>query len=189
MFGITLSTDSAAQPFWDRVDAASVLENPPSIRALGYRPHITLARYATVEVSKLTQAMPAFDSETAFSLTFDKIEIFDGAPLVLWLAPRRDQRLLDMHAKLHAILNAESGLCDLNYEPERWRPHLTVAAAIDVSQRDYALKLVSEPFAAFTLTFDQVDCVSWPPVSILQTRRLAKGRSGGQTSVDAAEPP
>lgn len=182
MFGITLSTSSTAQPFWDRVDAAAALENAPSVRALGYRPHITLARYATAEAPKLIRAMTAFESESAFSLAFDRIEMFDTEPLILWLSPRHDQRLLDAHARLHAVLKPESALCDPNYRPERWRPHLTIAAAIEASQRDRALELVSEPFAAFTLTFDLADCVSWPPLSILQTRRLATRGIGDETS-------
>ena len=173
MLGITLSTSSLAQPFWDRVDEASALEDAPSIRALGYRPHLTLTRYSTGDPSVLRKGMAAFDRQRTISLYFDRVDFFDIEPLVLWLAPRRDQRLLDLHRRLHAALEPNAPSCDPHYAPAKWVPHLTVAIAIPASRRLEALKLVSRRFDAFELTFDSVDCVSWPPVQVLHRLTLA----------------
>lgn len=174
MLGITLCTSSAAQPFWDKVDEASAFEDVPSVRRLGYRPHLTLARYSTIEPSVLRKGIEVFDGETAISLNFGRVEFFDIEPLVLWLAPRPDQRLLDLHSRLHAALEPEAAPCDPHYAPAQWRPHLTVAMAIPASRRSDALKLVSRSIDAFALTFDSVDCVSWPPVQILHSLALTK---------------
>ncbi|WID97408.1 hypothetical protein QO058_03820 [Bosea vestrisii] len=129
MLGITLSTSSAAQLFWEHVDEAAALEDVPSIRALGYRPHLTPTRCAAIEPSRLQRAMEVFHGEAAISLSFERVDFFDTDPLVLWLAPRHDQRLLDLHGKLHAALDAASSSCDANYgpgggdliSPLRWR--------------------------------------------------------------------
>lgn len=182
MLGITLCTSSAAKAFWDSVDEAAALEDVPSIRRLGYRPHLTLTRYATIDPSVLQKGMEVFDGEAAISLNFDRMDVFDSEPMVLWLAPRRDERLLDLHRRLHAALESEAPLCDPHYAPEQWKPHLTVAMAIPAARRSGALKLVSRPLDAFELTFDRVDCVSWPPVKVLSTLALV----GGQAAVDAS---
>ncbi|MFC5418677.1 2'-5' RNA ligase family protein [Bosea eneae] len=179
MLGITLSASSLAQPFWDQVDEASVLEGTPSIRALGYRPHLTLTRYSTIEPSVLRKGMEVFDRQAAISLYFDRVDFFDHDPLVLWLAPRQDQRLLDLHRRLHAALGPKALPCDPHYAPEQWRPHLTLAMAIPASKRPDALQLVSRSLDAFELTFDSVDCVSWPPVQVLHRLALA-GRAGSR---------
>jgi 2'-5' RNA ligase len=174
MLGITLCASSAAKPFWEQADRASALEGVPSIRALGYRPHLTLTRYSAIDPSVLRQGMAVFDGQAAVSLCFDRVDFFDVEPLVLWLAPRRDQRLLDLHRRLHAALESNAPPCDPHYAPEQWKPHLTVAMAIPVSRRSDALKLVSRPFDAFELRFDSVDCVSWPPVQVLHRLALVE---------------
>ena len=178
MLGITLCASSAAKTFWDHVDEASALEDVPSIRRLGYRPHLTLTRYSMIEPSVLRKGMEVFDGQAAISLNFDRVEFFDVEPLVLWLAPRRDQRLLDLHRRLHAALEPEAPLCDPHYAPARWKPHLTVAMAIPASRRSDAFKLASRSIDAFELTFDRVDCVSWPPVKVLRTLALTEEEDG-----------
>lgn len=170
MFGITLRAQNAANPFWELVDKASAFEAAPSIRTLGYSPHLTFARYPAIETSRLLAAAEVFEGETAFALTFEGIEAFDTEPLVLWLKPSGDQRLIDAHARLHAMLDPT--FCDPHYRPGNWTPHLTIAMAIDGAQREAALDFAKRPFEPFTLTLDVVDCVSWPPVSVLQTRML-----------------
>ncbi|CAD5265591.1 2'-5' RNA ligase superfamily protein [Bosea sp. 62] len=178
MLGITLSASSLAQPFWDQVDEASALEDAPSIRALGYRPHLTLTRYSTVDLTVLRKGMETFDRQAAISLYFDRVDFFDSDPLMLWLAPRQDQRLLDLHHRLHATLGPKVPACDPHYAPAQWKPHLTVAMAIPASKRPDVLKLVSRSLDAFELTFDSVDCVSWPPVQVLHRLALAGGADG-----------
>lgn len=174
MLGIALCASSAAKPFWERVDQASALEDEPSIRALGYRPHLTLTRYSTIDPSMLRQGMEVFYGQAVISLCFDRVDFFDTEPFVLWLAPRRDQRLLNLHRRLHAALEPNAPPCDPHYAPEEWTPHLTVAMAIPTSKRVDALKLVSRSFDAFELAFDSVDCVSWPPIQVLHRLVLAE---------------
>lgn len=170
MFGITVRTSSDAVPFWRLVDRASELECPPSIRALGYPPHITLVRYSSVSLGQLLQAAKEFRGEKAFAITFDRMSVFDADPVVLWLSPRPDRRLMDLHARVHEIINPE--LCDPHYRPQQWTPHLTIAMSISTAHRSQALELAAQPFEPLSLTFDAADCVSWPPVRVLHTLHL-----------------
>ena len=170
MFGLTLRTGSDARPFWQLVDRASALESSPSVRGLGYPPHITLTRYSEVSLDLLLGAARAFEGEKAFPLTFDRVGVFDADPVVLWLSPQRDQRLIDLHAKVHDII--DPALCDPHYRPRQWKPHLTIAMSIPVAHRRQALELAALPFEPFRLTFDAAECVSWPPVRVLHTLQL-----------------
>lgn len=134
MFGITLCASSDAAPFWQLVGRASALERSSSIRALGYPPHITLTRYPEIEPDRLIEATKAFEGEEAISLSFDRIGVFDADPLVMWLSPQRDRRLLDLHAKAHEVV--DPALCDSHYRPQQWTPHLTIAMSIPAERRD-----------------------------------------------------
>lgn len=171
MFGITLKSTAPAAPFWEHVDAASALEPRPSIRALDYAPHITLARYEDIDPVLLTGALAAFNGEAAFALTFDAIRTFDGDEIVLWLSPQPDERLFEAHARLHDTIAPL--LCDPHYRPGAWTPHLTIAAAVPAGRREDALRLAGAEIAPFTLAFDAVDCLSWPPVTVLAEHPLS----------------
>lgn len=167
MFGITISATSDALPFWELVDEASRLEPTSSIRALAYPPHITLARYQQISPDLLFAAATAIEGQR-LALTFDRIGIFDTDPIVLWLSPRPDRHLLDMHDRLHKA--AGSTLCDPYYRPKQWTPHLTLAMSIPSERRALALEFAERAFEPFSMTFETVECVSWPPVRVL--RRL-----------------
>lgn len=171
MIGITLRTTSDARPFWQWVDKASAFEEASSIRALDYPPHLTLARYADVAPDILSKALAIFTKEEPVALTFDRIGLFDVDPLVLWLAPRNDRRLPDLHAKIPGIVG--QALCDPHYRPGQWTPHLTIAMAIPAEWRTSALALATEQFEPFTLTFDVAESVAWPPLRVLGTTQLA----------------
>ncbi|CAM5191118.1 hypothetical protein ARD30_09160 [Bosea thiooxidans] len=170
MIGITLHTASEARPFWLLVDRAAGLEASSSIRALGYPPHVTLVRYTGTSPDLLRDAAGLLETEAPFSLTFDRVGIFDVDPIVLWLSPQRDRRLVDLHAKIHRVV--DPALCDPHYRPEQWRPHLTLAMAIPRTERERALALVAQRFEPFSLVFDVAECVAWPPIRVLSTLRL-----------------
>ncbi|WP_293798904.1 2'-5' RNA ligase family protein [uncultured Bosea sp.] len=170
MIGITLCTRSEAPPFWQWVDRASALEASSSIRALGYPPHLTLARYAGNSPDGLSGALAIVAEERPIALTFDRIGLFDVDPLVLWLSPRSDRHLIDLHARIHEIVGP--ALCDPYYRPGQWTPHLTLATAVPMERRENAVALTAESVAPFELVFDRVESVAWPPLQVLETVQL-----------------
>ena len=146
------------------------MEAASSIRALGYPPHLTLARYTDLSADILRNALARCAHEKPAALTFDRIGLFDIDPLVLWLSPRSDRRLIDLHARIHRMV--DPALCDPHYRPGFWTPHLTVAMAIPADRREEALALAAGRFEPFSLIFDVIESVSWPPVRVLETTRL-----------------
>lgn len=170
MLGITLRARHVVSPFWDVVDEVSHLELKSSVRSLGYAPHVTLARYPSASLNAVASGLEAFRLEPPFMLAFERIRFFDADPLTLWLEPVFDARLIEVQHRLHTMVALE--LSDTLYRPELWVPHLTVALAIPRSQKEIALERASRRFTPFTLRFDCVDVISWPPIEILASTLL-----------------
>lgn len=160
------------RPLQALADAAAAFEATPSMAALGYAPHLTLAVYETIERTALAAAADAAFSEgTAVTLTFDRIASFEGPPLVLWAAPRPAAQIMAMHAALHRCI--DPALCHPHYRPGAWVPHATLAMAVRPEQRGAALDWAARPRPAFRVKFDRGDEVQFPPVELLAERSLS----------------
>lgn len=170
MLGITIRTSEEARPFWQLVERVSAFESEPSIPNLNYPPHLTLARYESIDSSLLIAALDAFDGVHSITLVFERICTFDTEPLVLWLSPRQDPGLLDAHARLHALIGAQRS--DPHYRPGIWRPHCTIASAVSPEQKSAAKTFADRPIEAFPMTFDIADALEWPPVTQIGSRKL-----------------
>lgn len=81
------ANDSAA-PVLDLWREASRFETTPSMEALNYPPHLTLAVYQDIEMSSLVAAVQKiFGSMPPVSIEFSGIGHFPNEMLVLWGAP------------------------------------------------------------------------------------------------------
>jgi len=170
MLGITIRATGETEAFWRLVDAVSVHETMPSMRQLGYPAHLTLTRYDRIAREALIAALALFDDEPPFSLTFDAIETFDIDPLVLWLKPRAEPRLFQLHRRLNALLGEDR--CDPHYRPDQWQRHCTLAIAVAAEHADAARHFARQAFAPFSLVFDAADALCWPPPVAIGTRVL-----------------
>lgn len=171
MFGITIRVSNEAAAFWNLVDEAAALEDAPSFRMLNYPAHLTLARYGAIEPARLAAGLEILASAGPLTIAFDRVCFFDNAPLVLWLRPREDRGLRDLHRHLHAAIGEDG--CDPHYRPLQWQPHATLASSVPGRNRQNALDFAEKPIADFSMTFDIADALQWPPVSILHSRQLA----------------
>ncbi len=162
--------DSAA-PVLDLWREASRFEAAPSMEALNYAPHLTLAVYADIAPSSLfAAAEKVFGEMRSFQVEFSGIGHFPNEMLVLWARPADDRILKNIHAAIHGEIDPV--LCHEHSRPDRWVPHCTIAMKIPSSSAAAALKWVAATPARFTLTFDVVDCISFPPVEILREVKL-----------------
>jgi 2'-5' RNA ligase len=164
-FGINIRADGDAKPYWDLVDRVAALEPEPTIRALNYPPHITLAKYDRVGEDQLKHGLAALASCSKATLTFDRIGAFDRGFLVLWVAPRPERVLDELHARVHGAI--DPALSKPAYRPGAWVAHCSIALRVAASHRAEAHRLVAAPIPPFALTFDTADCVSSPPIEIL----------------------
>lgn len=160
--------------FWRLVDRAAAFEASGSIRALGYAAHLSLGLYDAAEPGDLSAAIGAIADDRPLTLRFTRIGWFDAGPLVLWLAPEPDERLIDIHRRLHDRIGADRSAA--YYRPGDWIPHCTLAAEIDPAKRTAALAFAQAPIDPLDLTFDQIDLVEFPPVSILSSVMLRPAR-------------
>ncbi len=158
---------------WDRVGR---LEPAPSMAALNYPPHITLAVYDDINPDRLRDAAGrVFKDEPPIALTFRRIHHFEGDPLVLWADPLPTPQLGRLHAAVHAAI--PPSLCRPHYRPETWTAHASLAVHIDKDHRSEALALCREPFQPFVVTFDVGDAVSFPPVQSIAEWSLVTNAS------------
>jgi 2'-5' RNA ligase len=162
-------TAAAIEALWQQ---AACFEDAPSMRALSYPPHITLAIYDDIEPERVASALEAvFLGKSALRITFGELRHFEGTPLVLWAAPSVCVALDQAHAVLHRLV--DPALCRPHYRPDVWVPHCTLAAQVKSERRDEALAFVSRPIAPFEVVFDMADCVSFPPVAVLRECALS----------------
>ncbi|AJQ87275.1 2'-5' RNA ligase family protein [Xanthomonas oryzae pv. oryzicola] len=169
-FAVNLRASGDAAAYWELVDRAASLEVTPSIRALGYPPHLTLAKYDLVVPGELESAVDTLAGRAPIPLRFQRIGAFDRGVLILWAAPTPDPALAALHARVHALL--DPARCTPAYRPGQWVPHCTLALCVAESQRIAAERLLAAPLTPFVLSFDVVDCVSSPPINVLAERVL-----------------
>ena len=164
-------TDETVTPVLDLWREASRFETAPSMQALNYPPHLTFAVYQDIALPSLfTAAQKAFAGVPPISVEFSGIGHFSNEMLVLWARPTDDRVLRRIQRVIHDEI--DPALCHEHSRPDCWQPHCTVAMKIPTSAREEALAWAKATPAKFTLIFDAVDCVSFPPVEILQEVKL-----------------
>src|SRR4051812_3036993 len=103
------SSNSSALALTEMWDAVGAFEETPSMRALGYPPHLTFANCDTDDVSEeLTQAAieRAALNKAELHLTFNRIRTFAGPPLVLWAEPEPQDALMRIHEAIHTMIDS-----------------------------------------------------------------------------------
>jgi 2'-5' RNA ligase len=138
---------------------------------LNYPPHITLAVYEDIDPDRLKVALrSAFTEAPALHLTFARLRVFDGDPLVLWADPLPSPALARAYAAVHARIDPAK--CHPHYQPGAWVPHCTLGTEIKNEHRVEAIAFTDRPIEPFDVLFDVADCVSFPPVTVLEEHVL-----------------
>jgi hypothetical protein len=162
---------SAVEQLWDQVAA---LEDEPSMRILGYRPHFTFAIYDCREIDPKAawQAMlRAVKGDAQLLVEFRRIRWFVGPPLVLWLEPLAGDTLARWHASISPSI--DPAYCRPHYRPGAWTPHCTLGTRIALAKTNDAIAFAQFFDRSIKVLFDVADCVIYPPVRVIAERRLA----------------
>jgi 2'-5' RNA ligase len=170
-FAISLKvTNDTAGPIWALWEEVVHLESCPSMAALNYPPHLTLAVYDDVAPERLRSVVgEAFAEAPPLRITFTRLDYFDD-PLVLWAGPSPSAALAIAHLRVHERI--DPGLCQPHYRPGAWVPHCTLGTRISPEHREKAVAFAARPIPAFEVIFDVADCVSFPPVVVIEEQLL-----------------
>lgn len=173
-FAISLRSDHPSadriRALWSKVEP---FEDEPSMRLLGYPPHVTLAIYDDdgVREEEVREALGrAGRSLRALTLTFDAVCSFEGPPMDLWARPRPNAALQEIHRTIHAAIDPAA--CKPHYRPGTWIPHCTLGTQVREDRREAASAYAARPRDPFEVTFDALDAIRFPPIAPLELRRL-----------------
>jgi 2'-5' RNA ligase len=162
-------TADPIRALWDQV---ALYEGVPSMAALDYPPHITLAVYLDIDPDLLKGALRrVFMEGQAQRLTFTHLRFFDNDPLVLWADPLPSPTLALAHATIHTCIDPAK--CHPHYRPGAWIPHCTLGTQIKEEHRAEAIAFTTRSIESFDVLFDVADCVSFPPVAVIEEHVLA----------------
>ena len=165
------ASDDDLAPILALQDRAERLEDAPSVRALGYAPHLTLGLFSgrrpeDAQASIASLAVPP----SGFTLEFLRLRYFDGPSLVVWLEPEPHAALHRMQSQLVDAMGP--GGCDPHYTPDAWVPHCSIALAVPPHRLGETRALCAAEFKPFRVRFDRLDCVEFPPVEIVSSRKI-----------------
>ncbi|WP_178125488.1 2'-5' RNA ligase family protein [Rhizobium rhizogenes] len=164
-------TNDTATPVLDLWREASRFETAPSMQALNYPPHLTLAIYGDIAPEQpLEVVRKVFRDTPSISVEFSGIHHFPNETVVLWARPVDDSVLRRMHQAIHREIDPM--LCHEHYRPSHWRSHCTIAMNIPKEAAAAALRWAAETPARFAVTFDIADYIGFPPVEILEEVKL-----------------
>lgn len=171
-YALTLkSLDPRADALERLCEAAARFEAEPSMAALGYAPHITLAIYDEIDIGALSDLAGRIARAWPVQhLRFRAVRHFEGPPHVLWAEPDNAPALFAMHAAIHDAI--DPARCRPHYRPAAWVPHCSLATAIPDAGLQPALNWAVSQRIDLCVTFGAIDCVAFPPVEILCSQGL-----------------
>jgi 2'-5' RNA ligase len=119
-------TDTAIRRIWRELAEDNVA---PYLHASANRPHLTLGIYEELELAESSAALGAFAAEEpSFPFAMRHIGSFPPTnEAVVFCAPVVTQRLIALHARIHALLGGIAAGPDERYLPGNWIPHCSLA--------------------------------------------------------------
>ncbi|MBV9052162.1 MAG: 2'-5' RNA ligase family protein [Hyphomicrobiales bacterium] len=156
-------------------DEAAVQLSLPSLRDLGYWPHVTLAIYDDIQPLVVQHAAAAlFDGAVAVELEFAAVRFFEGPVLTLYAAPSPSPVLENLARKLHHLISPER--CHPHYRPGSFVPHCTLAMNISTGQRREVAAFARRKRTRFRTTLTGGEIASFPPPRVEASFPLADAK-------------
>lgn len=151
---------------------------PTTFATLGATPHLSLAVFDSYgpqlhsALKKLSASFPVL------RVKFSSLGTFPGKEGVLFLAPKIDGTLLEIHEILHRLLpDVAQGNWDY-YLPEHWVPHCTLSVHLSPQRLLQGIELVRKEFKATggrctRLALVEVDAQMKKPIRLISSIPLS----------------
>jgi len=162
------SENESSEPIRSLWRECGLLEDHPSMEALNYPPHLTMAVYDDIDVAELFNALNvAFELMPKITIRFEELGYFETPQaIILWAAPILPSKVVAAHNRIHQLVDID--LCRPNYRIGNWVPHCSLATKIDKSRREAAIALSKMSIKPISVEFDVADCASFMPVEVLR---------------------
>ena len=161
---LNLSTESAARivKLWEALASESISS---TMLDVGAQPHISLAVFEELDPAALRESLHRFARETPpLSVVLSSTGVFPTAEGVVFLAPVVTQGLLEVHRRLHGLLEDKGIECVEYYRPGRWVPHCTVAMEVDSSKIGAAIEISLRSKAFGPVRLGEISLIEFRPV-------------------------
>jgi 2'-5' RNA ligase len=167
------STNQTAQNIYELWENVGRLEPSPSMSRLNYPPHFTFAIYDDISVNQVIDVLSQVAKDLRqIEISFSEIRNFDANPKVVWIAPEDARELIKIHVDIHARI--DPSLSRPYYRPNAWFPHCTLGTNVPQETQSRALSILEDSSESLSVTFDIIDCVQFPPISVAREYPLAR---------------
>ena len=156
---------------------------PTTFATLGATPHVTLAVFEVHDPDNLHSVLKKISgSFPVLPVRLSSIGTFPGKEGVLFLSPKADPSLLEIHAALHRALPDVAGGNWDHYLPENWVPHCTLCIRLSPKKWARGLELVGKRFVGLKgcfnrLTLVEIDPAMKKPIRLISSIPLS-GKKG-----------
>jgi hypothetical protein len=145
----------------DRLTSHSI---PPILAQLGFRPHVSLAGFATTAPEPVIPLVRAFaQSGHPFAITFTHIGVFPTAEGVVFLAPTLTHQLARLHHGFHQQLAQRALMADRYYQVDQWVPHCTIATGLTPRQIATAIQVLAQEFRPLQVQCTAIGVITYRP--------------------------
>jgi 2'-5' RNA ligase len=170
------ATEATVRGMWQSIAATGL---PSAMLVGGYRPHVTLAVYDTLQDDGWFASTLEVLAGVAppVSLTLDSYGVFPTSEGVLFLGVTVTEALLELHNTFHSwFTDYRDGLRGY-YAPNRWTPHCTLGLGLTFEQMGAAMRACAAqtiplvtPVTAFGLV--EVSPTNYREIAVFASRPL-----------------
>jgi 2'-5' RNA ligase len=131
----------------------------------GLPPHLTLAEFNTDRLDDVAQSLSVLARTVLqpIPIRLASAGFFPGDPLVLYLAPIVDERLLELHRQVNGALEPHCAVFSPLYREENWVPHCTLALELDQTAFAAAVQALVACFSPLESTATQLSIIACCP--------------------------
>jgi 2'-5' RNA ligase len=161
---IILYFDPATEARLDRIQETLLpLVEDPFYK--GARPHISLTGFDESPPPELIPTLRNFaQSIAALELTLGSVGVFPGEQAVVFLSPVVTPTLLEVHNRLHTLLQPMNIQMNPYFLPGNWVPHSTMAMRMNPAAVPEAVMVCLQSGAFGSARLIELGLVQFPPV-------------------------